>query len=73
MTDVNHLQLTEANERFATHYTSFVLRCWIDGRGQVHAHLLVAHSGVSHLVNDLDSLPELVRRLVSESFAPVSP
>lgn len=54
------------------HYVSFVLRCWVVGKGQVHVRLIEVPSGVKHAVSDLDKLPAMIRRLVKESLPPDS-
>ncbi len=48
-------------------YASFILRCWIDQSGQTRARLVNVQSGVSHVLNDLDVVPDLVRRLIAET------
>ncbi|MCD6552832.1 MAG: hypothetical protein J7M16_02340 [Anaerolineae bacterium] len=45
-------------------YASFILRCWTDGQGQLRARLTEVDSGVSHPVASLETLPDLVRRLM---------
>ena len=48
-------------------YSSFILRCWIGRGGQVRARLIEVRSGVSHPVIDLDELPELLYRLITNT------
>jgi hypothetical protein len=46
-------------------YASFILRCWIDQSGGTRARLIDVQSGVSHVLTDLDAVPDLVRRLLA--------
>ncbi|MGD1994708.1 MAG: hypothetical protein PVI59_16065 [Anaerolineae bacterium] len=48
-------------------YASFILRCWIDQSGQTRARLVDVQSGVSHMLNDLDAVSDLVRRLLART------
>jgi hypothetical protein len=48
-------------------YASFILRCWIDQRGQTRARLTDVQSSVGHTLNDLDAVPDLVRRLLARA------
>jgi hypothetical protein len=48
-------------------YASFILRCWIDQSGQTRARLVDVQSGVSHMLNDLDAAPDLVRHLIART------
>jgi hypothetical protein len=48
-------------------YASFILRCWIDESGQTRARLVDVQSGVSHMLNDLDAVSDLVRRLLART------
>ncbi len=46
-------------------YASFILRCWTDQCGQTRARLVDVQSGVSHVLNDLDAVPDLVRNFLA--------
>jgi hypothetical protein len=46
-------------------YTSFILRCWVDGQGEIRCRLVEVGSGISHPLRDLVALPALVKHLVS--------
>ncbi len=47
-------------------YVSFILRCHVNTEGSVRVRLLDVRSGVSCPVGDLDELPGIVRRLMSD-------
>ncbi|MBN1483686.1 MAG: hypothetical protein JXA37_03105 [Chloroflexia bacterium] len=47
-------------------YTSFILRCWVDGQGKVGCRLVEVGSDISHPLRDLAALPELVKRLLAK-------
>jgi hypothetical protein len=49
------------------HYTSFILRCQASTGGRVRARLVNVRSGLSWPVNDLDKLPDIVRRLLAQA------
>jgi hypothetical protein len=50
-----------------TYYASFILRCQASPDGRVRARLVNVRSGLSWPVNDLDELPDIVRRLLTQS------
>jgi hypothetical protein len=45
-------------------YTSLILRCWRGEKGKLRIRLVNVQSGASHLVSDLDELPDLISHLV---------
>lgn len=47
-------------------YASFILRCWANKGQPVRVRLVDVNSGVSHPVADLNTLPDLLRRLIRE-------
>ncbi len=49
-----------------SHFTSFVLRCWVGDGGQMRARLTDVHSGLSYPVADPADLPGLVSHLVAQ-------
>jgi hypothetical protein len=57
----------DGEERDLPHYSSFILRCWIDRGKQVRARLIEVRSGVSHPLAALNELPELVHQLMAEA------
>jgi hypothetical protein len=48
-------------------YASFILRCWIGEEGQLRARLIDIRTGVGHIIGNLDLLPDLVHRLVTNT------
>lgn len=53
-------------------YASFILRCWLDGQGEIRCRLVEVGSGISHPLHDLAALPGLVKHLLSR-WKPASP
>jgi hypothetical protein len=58
-----HDQIDDAR----TYYTSFILRCQTSPGGRVRARLVNVRSGLSWFVNDVDELPDIVRRLLAQT------
>jgi len=67
--DVDSDIAPDRSESDPPQFTSLILRCWRGEMGQLRIRLVNVNSGVSHLVADLNELPDLVRRQV----APVDP
>jgi len=47
-----------------TDYASFILRCWVSEGQTARVRITDVNSGVSHLITDLDTLPDFLRRLI---------
>jgi hypothetical protein len=60
----------DETERTLPRYVSFVLRCRTTADGQVWARLSEVRSGLTRSVNDLDELPDLVRRWMAGDPGP---
>lgn len=48
-------------------YFSFLLRCWMDDDGQVHARLIDIRTNAGYVVGNLTLLPDLLHRLVTNA------
>ncbi len=51
------------------HRASYVVRCWADEHGQMHAMLVDVRTGASHPVADVNGLPELLHELFEKRQA----
>lgn len=68
MTNAIHPHPFGGVESDLPHYTSFILRCRMNSEGRILARLVEVHSGLIHPVADLNTLPGLVHRLVTQTF-----
>lgn len=73
MSGPSQSQFSQDESAFLPDYASFILRCWTNKQGQVRARLIDVHSGVSHPVTSLTTLPELIRGLVARDSPTLLP
>ncbi len=58
----------QQGEAAPARYLSFILRCQARIGGGVRARLLEVHSGFACSLDDLDELPDIVRRRVAQEW-----